>query len=170
MAKKIEVTYYDNLNDDFDYYKKLYQECNDFTDEEMEEVLDNDIWEYIGEEHNFELKDFFTKLKYSNHANMPCVITGSIGLWTGKHKIKPVACDDIESAINKCANKVDYVIIKQVNGHLEVTGVHHDGCNTFEIHLLNDKGVCAMENINNGCGEANLECHCYHKSLNGYLF
>ena len=35
---------------------------------------------------------------------------------------------------------MDNAIIKQVNGHLEVVGIHHDGRNCFEIHLLNDKG------------------------------
>lgn len=64
---------------------------------------------------------------------------------------------------------MDYCIIKQVCGHLEVTGIHHDGRNTFEIHLLNDKGVDAMYRLDNGYGNANLECRCYHKAIKDYL-
>ena len=98
------------------------------------------------------------------------MITGSLGLWYGRPSIVPLVCEDIESAIRKCANNMDYVIVKQVNGHLEVTGIHHDGSNHFEIHILNDKGIRAKELIEEGKGDANLSCRCYHKSLNGYLF
>ena len=117
-----------------------------------------------------EWDDLFANLKYSKNADKPCVITGSLGLWYGKPSIEPLVCEDIESAIRKCANNMDYVIVKQVNGHLEVTGIHHDGSNHFEIHILNDKGIRAKELIEDGSGNANLSCQCYHKSLNGYLF
>lgn len=170
MAKKIDITLFDNLNYDFEDYKESYQECNELTDEEMEDVVDSDIWDFIYDSLAMEWDDLFVNLKYSENANKPCVITGTLGLWHGRPTIVPVPCDDIESAIRKCANDMDYVIVKQVNGHLEVTGVHHDGRNHFEIHILNDKGINAKNLIDEGWGNANLSCRCYHKSLNGYLF
>ena len=57
-------------------------------------------------------------------------------------------------------NKMD---IYKVNGYLEVNIYHHDGCNTFEIHLLNNKGLNAGEN-------ANMNNKCYHKAMSRYLF
>ena len=170
MAKKISVTLFDNLNYNFDEYKKSYQECNELTDEEMVDVSDNEIFDFISDCLDMEWADLFFNLKYSKNANKPCVITGTLGLWHGRPTIAPLPCEDFESAIRKCANNMDYVIVKQVNGHIEVTGVHHDGCNHFEIHLLNDKGINAKNLIKDGCGNANLSCRCYHKSLNGYLF
>ena len=50
------------------------------------------------------------------------------------------------------------ITIKKVNGHLEITQVHHDGTNHFEIHLLNDKGIKASE-------RADLSNKCYHKAI-----
>ena len=170
MAKKIKTTYYDNYDYDFDAYKESYQECNELTDEEMEDVSDNTIFDYIWECLDMEWDDFFSNLAYSKFANTPCVITGSLGLWTGRHGIVPVKCDNLESAIRKCVNNMDYICIKQNCGHLEVTGIHHDGSNTFEIHLLNSKGIDAADRIDYGIGNANLECRCYHKAISGYLF
>lgn len=170
MAKKIDITLFDNLNYNFEDYKESYQECNELTDEEMEEVSDNDIWDFIYDSLDMEWDDLFANLKYSENANKPCVITGTLGLWHGTPTIVPVPCDNIERAIRKCANDMDYVIVKQVNGHIEVTGVHHDGRNHFEIHILNEKGISAKNLIDEGWGNANLSCRCYHKSLNGYLF
>ena len=170
MAKKIDITLYDNLDCDFDAFKESYQECYELTDEEMAEISDTEIWEFINDTLDLEWDDLLTNLKYSKNADKPCVITGSLGLWYGRPNIEPLACEDIESAIRKCVNNMDYVVIKQVNGHLEVRATHHDGSNHFEIHILNDKGIRAKELIEEGKGDANLSCRCYHKSLNGYLF
>ena len=170
MAKKIDITLYDNLNYDFEDYKEYYQECYELTDEEMEEISDNDIWDFISDRLAMDWDDLFANLSYSKNADTPCVITGSLGLWYGRPSIEPLACEDIESAIRKCVNNMDYVIVKQVNGHIEVKGMHHDGTNNFEIHILNDKGIRAKELIEEGKGNADLSCRCYHKSLNGYLF
>lgn len=170
MAKRIDITLYDNYDYDFDDYKESYQECYELTDEDMEDVSETEIWDFINDSLEMEWNDLFANLEYSKFANTPCVITGTLGLWNGRPTIVPVVCQDIASAIRKCANKVDYIKVKQVNGHLEVTGIHHDGSNHFEIHLLNDKGIHASDLIEEGYGNANLECRCYHKSLNGYLF
>ena len=170
MAKKIDITLYDNLNYDFEDYKEYYQECYELTDEEMEEISDNDIWDFISDRLAMDWDDLFANLSYSKNADTPCVITGSLGLWHGRPSIEPLACEDIESAIRKCANNMDYVIVKQVNGHIEVKGIHHDGTNNFEIHVLNDKGIRASELIKEGKGNADLSRRRYHKSLNGYLF
>ena len=170
MAKRIDITLYDNHDYDFDDYKESYKECYELTDEDMEDVSETEIWDFINDSLAMEWDDLFANLKYSKNADTPCVITGSLGLWYGRPSIEPLACEDIESAIRKCANNMDYVIVKQVNGHLEVTGIHHDGSNHFEIHVLNDKGIRAKELIEEGSGSANLSCRCYHKSLNGYLF
>lgn len=170
MAKRIDITLYDNYDYDFDGYKESYQECYELTDEDMKDVSENEIWDFINDSLAMEWDDLFANLKYSKNADKPCVITGSLGLWYGRPSIVPLVCEDIESAIRKCANNMDYVIVKQVNGHLEVTGIHHDGSNHFEIHILNDKGIRAKELIEEGKGDANLSCRCYYKSLNGYLF
>ena len=170
MAKKINITLFNNYDTDFEEYKGYYQECNDLTDEEMEEVSDNTIYDYIYDCLDMEWDDLFLNIKHSKFGDTPCVITGRLGLWHGKPTIVPVPCDDIEVAIRKCVNNMDYIIVKQVNGHIEVDGIHHDGRNHFEIHLLNNKGLDAKSRIDEGWGNADLGNKCYHKALNDYLF
>lgn len=170
MAKRIKVTYYDNYNYDLDLYKEAYQECNDLTDEEMAEVSDNEIYEFLNDQLSMEWDDFCENLKYSKNNDAPCVIIGTLGLWHGRKDIVTVACDDLQTAINKCINNMDYVSIKQNCGHLEVSAVHHDGTNTFEIYLLNDRGINAKNRIESGEGSAYLGNKCYHKALKDYLF
>lgn len=84
MAKNINVTYYDDTDPNFDYYKEQYQECRGLTDEEMQNVTEDDIWRYISECREFEWECLEDNLRYSEQANEPCVITGSLGLWHGR--------------------------------------------------------------------------------------
>lgn len=171
MEKKINATYFDNFDINFDDYKEMYQENYGYSDEEMEEeITDDDVWRYIYDCLDMEWEDLETNVTYSKQNDNYCVITGSLGLWVGRRGIEPTTCNNVWDAIRKCANNMDYVIVKQVNGHLEVTGVHHDGRNTFEIHLLNDRGVLAMDRIRYGYGNADLENRTYHKAIQGYLF
>lgn len=168
MAKKINVVYFDNFDFDFDEYKEWFMENCDIEDED--DVSDDDVYEYINDCLRNDFDDFFANLEYSKNNDKYCVITGRLGLWNGRPQIEPCVCEDVESAIKKCIDKCDYCIIKQVNGHLEVIGIHHDGRNTFEINLLNDKGVDAYYRIREGWGRANLADRHYHKSLGDYLF
>lgn len=170
MAKRIKVTYYNNYDYDLDFYKEAYQECYDLTDEEMAEVTYNEFYEFLNDQLSMEWDDFCENLKYSKNNDVPCVIIGTLGLWHGRKDIVPVACDDLQTAINKCINNMDYVSIKQNCGHLEVSAVHHDGTNTFEIYLLNDRGINAKNRIESGEGSAYLGNKCYHKALKNYLF
>ena len=80
MAKRIDITLYDNHDYDFDDYKESYQECYELTDEDMEDVSENEIWDFINDSLAMEWDDLLTNLKYSKNADTPCVITGSLGL------------------------------------------------------------------------------------------
>lgn len=168
--KKINYTIYNNFDFDFNEYKEFYQEAYELTDEEMSEVSDYEVYEFISDNLNDAWNDTLCNLKNSRFGGSPCVITGTLGLWHGRPTIAPVCCNNIVDAINKCVDNMDYIILKQMNGHLEVTGIHHDGRNCFEIHLLNDKGVKAMNNINEGWGSANVSLRTYHKAIDDFIF
>jgi hypothetical protein len=168
--KTIQATYYDNYNVDFDAYKAYYQECYEYTDEEMEDVNERDIWDYINDCLSMEWDDMKANITHSTKNNDYCVIVGSVGTWQGKRGIEPLTCNNVWDAIRLCCNDMDYSIVKQINGHIEVTAIHHDGRNTFDIYLLNAKGIHAMKNLNQGWGKANLSNRTYHKAIQGYLF
>lgn len=67
----------------------------------------------------------------------PVVITGTLGLWDGKHNIRPVECEDIRSAIMKCIGSdgqlmdEDDLTFDGIDVH--VKSHHHDGTNEFTI-------------------------------------
>lgn len=170
MRQKINITLYDNLNDyDFDNMKQAYIECNQIPEDEVDDIMDEDVWDFISEEQDRDWDDLLANIEFSGN-NVPCVVTGSLGLWTGRHTIGATPCDNLVTAIRKCAGSCDYVTVKQENGHLTVSSAHHDGTNCFEIHLLSKRGNEALYRLNNEYGNANLEKPCYHKAIKGYVF
>ena len=103
--------------------------------EQIEEVI-----EYM----TINFDDFKSNLKYSKW-NIPCMITGSLGLWNGCPTITPVLCNNLVEAIEKCFGSCDDLEVNLENGHLEVLAKHHDGINCFEIHILSKKGLREVE-------------------------
>ena len=157
-----EQVLYDDYNVDYDAYREEYAECYDDNSVLNSGDSDSKFYDWVYSCLNNDWEDLFANLKYSKYANAPCVVFGSLGLWNGRHNVYTTRFEDISTAIKKCVGSSDYAIIKLVNGHIEVCGIHHDGRNYFEIHLLNKLG----ENTEG----ADLEKSCYHKKIYGYLF
>ena len=60
-------------------------------------------------------------------------ITGTLGLWDGRHEIEPVEMDSLKEAVEKCFGSNEYIKL-MTNGELYfVDGIHHDGTNKFVI-------------------------------------
>lgn len=166
MAKKavlVSQKLYDDCNIDFDELREVSAQITD--DNTILNSRDNDSafieWVY-GEYLNSEWIDLLDNIKYSKYGNTPCVVVGTLGLWNGRKDIYPTKCDNLVSAIKKCAGSASNVIVILNNGCIEVNAMHHDGTNCFEIHLLNKLGIDTMG--------ADLTKSCYHKKISGYLF
>lgn len=100
-----------------------------------------DTWE---EPTSFE--EFIEEIEYSDVAQRPCVVCGTVGTWQGDRAICAKRFDNMKDAIYACVNRCDEVVISQRASNILVDGYHHDGTNHFEIHVLNGKGVRADEN------------------------
>ena len=167
MGKKtilVSQKLYDDYNIDFDELREVYAQITD--DNTILNSRDNDSafieWVY-GEYLNSEWTDLLDNIKhYSKYGNIPCVVVGTLGLWNGRKNIYPTKCDDLVTAINKCAGSASNVIVTLNNGCIEVNAIHHDGTNCFEIHLLNKLGIDTMG--------ADLTKPCYYRQISGYLF
>ena len=90
--------------------------------------------------------EFIEEIEYSEAAQRPCVVCGTVGTWQGDRAICAKRFDNLTDAIYACVNPCDEVVISQRASNIIVDGYHHDGTNYFEIHVLNDKGVRADEN------------------------
>lgn len=153
---RMKTVLYSNHDYNIDNYKEGY--FSEISDDQQK-VLSLDV--YVAEMLSLEWNDFLSNLEFSENNHCECVLIGSLGLWHGRHNVirKFVS---VKEAILTAANNMDYITVEQINGHLKLTCVHHDGSNRFEIHLLNNKGQNTMK--------GDLSKSYYHKAINNYLF
>lgn len=91
-------------------------------------------------------EEFIEEIEYSEVAQRPCVVCGTVGTWQGDRSICAKRFDNLKDAIYAYVNPCDEVVISQRASNILVDVYHRDGTNHFEIHVLNDKGVRADEN------------------------
>lgn len=130
-----------------------------------------DYWDWIDEMSVLNCDDFFSNLHFSKF-NLPCMITGRLGLWNGNPDIVPQMCNSVEEAINKICNvRFDnHIKVSLQDGCLVVEQSHHDGCNYFEIHLLSAKGLKEVERPCYQYERDYAPKKWWFKNIYGYLF
>lgn len=107
--------------------------------------------------------EFIEEIEYSEVAQRPCVVCGTVGTWQGDRAICAKRFDNLKDAIFACVKPCGEVIISQRASNIIFDGYHHDGSDYFEIHVLNDKGVRADEN------RCNLSRREYQLTLKDYV-
>lgn len=132
----------DIFNYSYDDYLEWCEEC------EVEPIYPEDSSEFFGWCHEQVDQDIdcdCENMRYSKYANRNFVITGSLGLWDGKHIIQPVVMNGLVDTIMKCVSGRDIcnydVFINDDEDYITVHAMHHDGTNVFQIHLLSSKGA-----------------------------
>lgn len=120
----------DLLKDDSDY---KYSEAELY--ERAAEMVNIDYWN-----DDFDIKH--GEVCYSPLADQEVLITGTLGLWNGRHKIQPVKADNILEAIQRCCGQdIDEVdMYEDSYGNFILDAYHHDGCNHFVIKKHTKKG------------------------------
>ena len=154
MATTIkEATLYNDYNVNEEDYRECYQDYCDMNDITPEDETPMD---YIYDTLRLEWDDMIYNIEHSKYES-ECAVIGKLGLWFGNRDIEPVRESCLSDAIRNCVGKCDYAIIKIVDGHIEVKGIHHDGTNDFEIHLLNKLGQRTEG--------ADLTKECYYRKI-----
>lgn len=100
---------------------------------------------YINDDIQEDDYNFIESVRNSEYNFKSCIITGYVQKWDGKHNICPVETEGLLDAIYRCTDKMDGIIIKFVEDHLELECSHHDGTNVFQIYLLSEAGYDAYE-------------------------
>ena len=151
----MERTLYDNHDINYtEWFEEFKEYCqdNDIDATQYDEYSDK-FHQWIYDTLSMEWDDMMFDIKHDKENNVDCVVTGTLGLWDGKHNIIPRHFPTLEKAINACVDNMDYIIVTEDEGTIFVTGIHHDGRNHFEIHKLNAKGYdahCESDNdLNN---------------------
>ena len=147
---------YDDYNVDYDEWRKEYAECHDDERVLNSADVDSSFYAWVWDCLNEDWEALLSNIHYSK-IDGECVILGSLGLWNGRHDVGAVKANSLIEAIKKCVGSSAYTIIKLVDGHLNITSIHHDGCNYFDIYLLNKLGQTT-----NG---ANLTKEVYYKKI-----
>jgi hypothetical protein len=128
----------DTYNTEYLNYE-AYKEWCEINKREPKGENSEAFYEWIAYGIQNEIDDFFANLEWSKF-NLPCIVEGSVGRWSGRFEIEQTYFEDLESAIRACGNNCDYIIVRKNHSVIEVTGIHHDGRNGFWIRLLTDLG------------------------------
>lgn len=135
----------------YEDYKKWCDECDIPEDERFGEDEDGGhlFYDWLDEQINEDIHCDKMNMRYSEYAERNFIITGTLGLWDGKHDIKPVFKHGLCEAIDKCisgSDTWDYdVFLNDDEDYITVHAKHHDGTNVFEIHMLTREGAEAWE-------------------------
>lgn len=133
--KRLQLTTDSTIYKLEDYNQFMMDMYEDFTPLESKNEA---FYEWASDCIRQDVEDFFDNVKYSQY-NTPCYITGTLGLWDGRHTIERVDCNTLEDAIYKCYGKSDNVEIYADGNAVYVNAYHHDGCNEFKIVIKGKK-------------------------------
>lgn len=120
-----------------------YEDYIDFCKENgIEPGNDSDFFNWCAEETQANYEADMDNIKTCEQYNVPVLVTGSLGLWFGRPSIRPEKYDSVADAIIDCMNRSDcYDVHAEFNdGVILLDCYHHDGCNSFTIRALSEKG------------------------------
>lgn len=145
--------------------KNWLLEC-DYSEDE---ITDNIIYSYINdndadnwETARTELENFFSD-KYR------CIIFGVVGRWNGTFAAGTIFDgDEIIDILNKALRDCDYISITDENGHLYISGTHHDGTVCYEVKILTDRGVEYLGNWDYAWNDKRTEQYVHNQIVKRY--
>lgn len=116
-----------------------YSEVEDFcniNDMKAPEEGSHECYELESRLKAYDWEDFVDNLKYTLK-NEDFLVTGTLGLWNGRHDIYAQVKNGLYDAVMYCIGDSTLDVDVQFNdGVIEVNCHHHDGTNCFEIHRL----------------------------------
>lgn len=128
-----------NYTEWFEEFKD-YCECNDIDHTQYDE--DSEFFHnWVADTLEIEWDDLMCNIRHSDTINCPCMVVGTLGLWHGKVDITPKRFERLDDAIFACIKDCGYIVIKDNDGVLSISGTHHDGTNHFNIYKLNEQGL-----------------------------
>lgn len=96
------------------------------------------LYEYATDRKEFEIECFWDNLESTKKSPYIdyYVVTGSLGLWDGRHDGICETFDSLYDALSKCSSSAYEIVVKYEDGAIKFENHHHDGVNYFEIRNL----------------------------------
>lgn len=139
--KKEKITEWVAFDSDEDVpYEDYVENCKD-NDREPDAEGSDAYWQYVRDTQEMFHDDFRANMKCCKL--FPMVATGYAGLWYGQVAGGKVLhnVDDMLSMFSEC----DRVKIWQDKDGFHMNGYHHDGTNSVDIRILNNRGKAWLE-------------------------
>ena len=141
----LATTYYDSTQYSLMDYEDYAKMCRD-NDEEPFPESSQAYYDHISSLTDQDLDNFKDNLQYSDY-NLPCLMTGTLGLWNGHPDLCPIKYGSLLEGVKDILRRADCddweIILTE--GYLKLRGLHHDGTNVYELHLLSAKGLKEVE-------------------------
>lgn len=125
-----------------------------------QDAQSEDFFQYQIDESKFNFECDKEQIQASKYNDNYFVVTGECGLWYGNREIVPIKTYGLWNAIEKCIGNgiIDIVATLDTEENcINVDAKHHDGTNSFAIHMLTDAGKTFLEDelekYNNGAIE-----------------
>lgn len=116
------------INDDV---REDYKECHDLTDEEMESVSDDTLYDWACETNAMWLDDERSNLNIHLHDSI--LVFANLGLWHGRvQAYKIVESGNIADCL-ECTD--DYMEFYCDDYDMKAKGIHHDGTNYYTFRV-----------------------------------
>ena len=157
--KKDPIVLYDSSRDI--PYSEYVEWCK-LNGEISHDSSSSEYWNWVSETIDRDWRDMLDNLSCSK-ADYPLLVTGTLGLWNGAREIVPqVVVSDMYGkefsggrtgyfvpSIRKAVETFGWgrdtasVLICFEDGVITIYSRHHDGCNTFTVHRLSQKGIAS---------------------------
>ena len=139
---------YNNYDINDEAWVEAFKEHCKINEIELPSDAENsgEFYDWQSDQLSMEWEDFLTNLENDKENNVNCVVTGNIGRWNGNFDIEAKAFASLKAAVLACVSNMDYVVINEIDGTIDIEAIHHDGTNIFKIHKLNKNGLDAYCN------------------------
>lgn len=129
------------FDDEYALVELRYQaddETAEFSDEEIEEMKYNMIADAAD--------DFCGALEYANSQHSDWLVLADIGRWNGRYDGGKIF-SDLKQAFIDMTDRCDWwTAVEDEDGKVEITTIHHDGRNYFQLLRLTESGRKFVDN------------------------
>ena len=140
-----------------------YEDFGEFiTEDAANEIIDDNlsIW---WEDELSELENFFAHTSEYNYF----LTVGTVGRWNGTFAGGDIfRHDEFKKTLYSMLKDCDEVTIKDVDGILNISGIHHDGRISFDIKGITDRGCAYYDRWSENWSDKRTEQEVHEKMWN----